>query len=407
MATTPIPTIQNSGSAIDQLIAGITKSLGSGGNTSTPGFTKELGALLGQLTSGSGQFSKDAAIADSQGVISQLAQRTLQQQVPQRAAAMRGSGLYNSTTNQLLADNQNAELTAQMAALVQQNIKDYATIDANRVNAAANASRAATTTGAPSTGNVLKSVGTGILLNEGKKLLGGLFDDKKTDVASAATSAVANAFDFMGPPVSAMNDFVGPSEAFAGSGGSDWLGDIVGGVGDWLGDVGGGISDAVGGAVDWLGGLFGFADGGVVPTRAQAQDIWSRTRVRREQEAGLAEPGTEVVLQQGSSPSTPAPGAQEAVMQLLQLLLGGKEEKKVQLEPLQKFADGGTVKTGSQAAAKGGEITGPKSKTGADNMIIAVQGGEGIIPTDVMEIDGIPQLLDALITNFHTPSKGK
>ena len=54
----------------------------------------------------------------------------------------------------------------------------------------------------------------------------------------------------------------------------------------------------------------------------------------------------------------------------------------------------------------GGEIRGPESKSGKDNQIIKVAGGEGILPKDVMDVPGVADLVQNLIKTFHTPVKG-
>ncbi len=46
---------------------------------------------------------------------------------------------------------------------------------------------------------------------------------------------------------------------------------------------------------------------------------------------------------------------------------------------------------------------GPESKTGEDNQVIAVAGGEGILPKDVMEVPGVPELVKSLIQKYHQP----
>ena len=52
-------------------------------------------------------------------------------------------------------------------------------------------------------------------------------------------------------------------------------------------------------------------------------------------------------------------------------------------------------------AEAGGKIRGPQSKSGKDNQLIAVAGGEGILPTDVMEVPGVPELVQNLIKTYH------
>jgi len=45
-------------------------------------------------------------------------------------------------------------------------------------------------------------------------------------------------------------------------------------------------------------------------------------------------------------------------------------------------------------------------KSGEDNQVIGVAGGEGIIPADVMKVPGVPKFLENLIAQYHKPVKG-
>ena len=152
----------------------------------------------------------------------------------------------------------------------------------------------------------------------------------------------------------------------------------------------------------------GFADGGRVPMFPD--NIFTRTRQRREEEAGLAQPSSgqpngNITINVGSGqsqqPERPVPRTEaptpsisefaDSVLKLIQQSVG--------------YQDGGTVRTGSSDVRAGGEIRGPQSKSGRDNQIIKVAGGEGILPVDVMDVPGVADLVQSLISTFHKPVK--
>lgn len=153
-------------------------------------------------------------------------------------------------------------------------------------------------------------------------------------------------------------------------------------------------------------GVLGFADGGRVPLAQLFQDnLFARTRDRREQEAGLNQPQQQAPVtinigtagdqkQQGNVPRTEAqtPSMGELAGSILQLIKSGAG-----------YANGGAVRTGASDVKAGGEIRGKESKTGKDNQIIAVAGGEGILPKDVMDVPGVAEMVQALIQKYHTP----
>ena len=153
----------------------------------------------------------------------------------------------------------------------------------------------------------------------------------------------------------------------------------------------------------------GFADGGRVPMFPD--NVFTRTRQRREEEAGLTQPSSgqpngNITINVGSGqsqqPERPVPRTEaptpsisefaDSVLKLIQHSVG--------------YQDGGTVRTGSSDVRAGGEIRGPQSKSGRDNQIIKVAGGEGILPVDVMDVPGVADLVQSLITAFHKPVKG-
>ena len=160
----------------------------------------------------------------------------------------------------------------------------------------------------------------------------------------------------------------------------------------------------------------GFADGGIVPSLQSlfSDNIFARTSQRREQEAGLApqstpsnitinvggqgqgQAGNQQQQQPGNVPRSTAetPSVSDFANSVLQLIRSGAG-----------YQDGGTVRTGSSDVRAGGEIRGPQSKSGRDNQIIKVAGGEGILPVDVMDVPGVADLVQSLISTFHKPVK--
>lgn len=152
----------------------------------------------------------------------------------------------------------------------------------------------------------------------------------------------------------------------------------------------------------------GFADGGRVPMFPD--NIFARTRQRREEEAGLTQPSSgqpngNITINVGSGqsqqPERPVPRTEaptpsisefaDSVLKLIQHSVG--------------YQDGGQVRTGSSDVKAGGEIRGPQSESGRDNQIIKVAGGEGILPVDVMDVPGVADLVQSLISTFHKPVK--
>ena len=145
----------------------------------------------------------------------------------------------------------------------------------------------------------------------------------------------------------------------------------------------------------------GFANGGQVPQndlqRMAPDNIWARTRQRREEEAGLGSPGgSNITINVGGQAQAPAPAPaptpqQEStgILQLIRQAAG--------------YQNGGEVRTGSSDVRAGGEIRGPESKSGRDNQIIKVAGGEGILPKDVMDVPGVADMVQALIKTYHKP----
>lgn len=152
----------------------------------------------------------------------------------------------------------------------------------------------------------------------------------------------------------------------------------------------------------------GFEDGGRVPKIQQLfpDNIFARTRAAREEQAGLGSQQGSVTINIGGS-GQPYGGMEHSPPQRPQQRVPAPppsmEQLAVALKQLIGFQNGGKVRSGSSDVAAGGKIRGPQSKTGKDNQIIAVAGGEGIIPKDVMEVPGVADLLQSLIQTYHKP----
>lgn len=217
----------------------------------------------------------------------------------------------------------------------------------------------------------------------------------------------------------------------------DILGILTGDSADKFGDVTGKISrmgedkldeattlmsdkfDTVMKLVDFM----GFEDGGNVPDfikDRQQNGFFAQTRNRREQEAGLNDNGsgggvtinvnTGDAKQQPKQETNPTTNLLQKLREIAGFSHGGQvpgpgdsmEAEKL-LRALRHYANGGAIRTGQSDARAGGEIRGPESKTGEDNQVIAVAGGEGILPKDVMEVPGVPELVKSLIQKYHQP----
>ena len=108
-------------------------------NTAFDAFSKQsLDTLLQTLTDTQGSkgagFTKDAAIADSQGLVQGLFNKYSKEVVPQIVAQGGQGGVYNSTGVQALANDAFASTVAKGAELQLGAIKDYAGIQQQAQN---------------------------------------------------------------------------------------------------------------------------------------------------------------------------------------------------------------------------------------------------------------------------------
>ena len=109
--------------------------------SSTQTLDPKIKAYLDSITNNT-DYSKEAAITDSQGAVQQTIKEALQMGAPAIANADKAAGGYNATTTALLGN----DLTAKAAAAGQKTLLDtitsYAGAQAGDVNAAANAANA-------------------------------------------------------------------------------------------------------------------------------------------------------------------------------------------------------------------------------------------------------------------------
>lgn len=142
--TTNVDKARSTGFDINSLL-GLTKAVnGSTTNGSTsrsPNIQANLDQLIATLTGAQGGYTKDAAIKDNTGAAYRVEQ-LLQQAMPQISSGQLQSGLYSPTTSALLQNNLASQITNSELNAQQQQIKDYATIQANQAQAAASAANA-------------------------------------------------------------------------------------------------------------------------------------------------------------------------------------------------------------------------------------------------------------------------
>lgn len=538
---------------------GTSTSSGSSWNSSksTPGFMTELGTILQRNLDGTGEFSKNQAIADVQGVIRTQAQDALQSALPSIARVNRGAGAYNTTTNTLLENDLASRVNAQLANTQLEAIKSYGQLGNQQIAAFSGATQAGTTTessGGSSQSsqsdqqNIALNAALGVqeALQQGANQSsgrgsgfnfaladGGIVPKKRTEDEKQNSKDLASRslLEFGSSPFSLFNEFFNfdgkggrksgltilPTlAALAGldtgnttttattdtntatetttkkaddeidnvlrisQGALDFMKlnglktlddtlktiadatatgnifnmkgiDTIGGVKEFQ-SVAPGVAELVYGHREP--GAGAYADGGkIMDTTTQSsanpmawirdniqnpvkefrndlqqyirqfvgEDIWSRARERRDREAGLAPQqqqgangggaGGIVINVNAPSPQQsqeykPYGGFEYPGGTLQGRANGGQITDSVDLmRALQHYAAGGQVPHIMEQTNSAGKITGPQSKSGRDNQIVAVGGGEGVIPKDVMEVDGVPQLLQQLIQKYHTPVK--
>jgi hypothetical protein len=126
--------------SLADLIAGVNGINGTKTTTSTnnSAFNQQaLDQLMSTLMSSSPQYGKNNAIADNTG-ITQRVTKAIQGAQPQLLSAQMGSGLRSSTTGALLQNDLVNQIMMAEGSNQQQQIKDYATIQNQQAQAAAN-----------------------------------------------------------------------------------------------------------------------------------------------------------------------------------------------------------------------------------------------------------------------------
>lgn len=388
--------------------------LGSKGNKqssssgTTPGFTEQLGASLAERQKSFGQYSKQSAIEDVQGVLKTQALDALQQVMPSIASSQIQSGMYDTTGKELLRNDASARIVGQLANTQLGAIKDYAAIEQGDINAFSNATKANTSV---SSSGSSKGGGSGLL---------GLFADGGKVPEPVSATAKLTGENSESSPVNQLIDQLqsvfetqGPSieervaSAVKPSSDDGFVEGMMKGAAQQTQAVSNSLSQldklvdnfvedkVIGGAAS----LFGFSDGGKVPEKEKEKEksaverlkelfpnnIWDKSREKREKEAGL-----KGYADGGKVPSGITPGKVADHTQLL--------------EAIRHHANGGVVRSGEEDVQAGGKIQGPETKSGEDNQVIAVGGGEGIIAADVMKVPGVEELVNMLNDQFHTPT---
>ena len=100
-------------------------------NNSIANLTALLGTIQGNLT-GPDQYSKEAALQDSEGVVKQLFAEYSKTLLPQIISKASQSGAYNSSAAQLLADNAFAETVNRAAEVKLNTVAQYAQASAQK-----------------------------------------------------------------------------------------------------------------------------------------------------------------------------------------------------------------------------------------------------------------------------------
>lgn len=277
MATTQAPA-----SALDQLLASIAQSgQNSATSRSGAGLNSQAGSAAEILLQSMRELSNPAAAtAAAQATGTDL----LRQIMPSIAGSARGAGLYNSTTQQQLTDNANAQITAAMSKVLldQANTQQQLQTQAGSALGTLNQStRTETAQKGQSVGDTLKTQLGSLLVTQGlgalRKGLSGsdiLSSGLDAGYAGATLGDVSNlgsawsSAGSLGSGLSGVTDFTAP----AGGGLAEWLGggntisdtvsNVTGGLGGIVDGIGGAISDAWSGLGSWTG---WWANGGRIP----------------------------------------------------------------------------------------------------------------------------------------------
>lgn len=263
---------ERAASAIGLLSTLLPTFVGSGKTTTTNKVntqTLDDGSIasLKNLVSG-GQYSKEAAVNDAEGALQNAIRLLLQQGTPEITTAQKKSGIYNDTTTQLLSNDLTSRVAGEAANLQQQNVKNYADIQATAAQTLKGATNVGTETSTQKTGPAIDPLVTlGVLA--GGTILSNLFGSKKKSGSSSGFDAPPNTSTsgFSGGSIESLFNAITPSFSSQGSGGGfgsspsggsgagsssgDFFSGIFGNTGSLLGDIG----------TSLLGGLLGGSSG--------------------------------------------------------------------------------------------------------------------------------------------------
>lgn len=458
--------------------SGSSSTVSSSSSSTNPGFMAELSQVLGKSLNGTSGFTRENALEDVQGLLKQQATDALQTVMPSIARQDRSSGIYGSTTKELLQNDASARITAQLASTLTDTIGKYAAMDTDRIRGFAAATQAGTSSSSQSNSNAVSEYeqsGSGSTSGGGSGILGlfadgGLVPDSE-DRPGIGLRELMQSYapnipalqqpgmeGTMGTKPLALNNEPAPQASMpfgmsaveAGIQDSGLSGEDIAALtdssngstaakkaADAMSSTA--SSEAASSGISNLTNMFNntkemqeynqiseiatmfFADGGRVPLNEQYPDnIWARARASREEAAGLSEPapanqGITINVNSGSNgaqqqptnrpvqgPTTGSSGQQilDMIRQQLGFADGGQVPPRVAAA-----MDSGKVRNGQSDVEAGGKIRGPQTVDGKDNQIIAVGGGEGILPKDVMDQPGVPELVQKLIQTYHKPVK--
>lgn len=227
--------------ATDKSESGTTTTGGTNVQTSAtaPDIQAAIQQLLGQVQGNAGQFSKEAAIADSSGAINTQILDAIRANMPSVLGGQKQAGMYNDTTTSLLTNDLMARIAgeaskAQTGAIAQygQLANQNNTIASNLLNGLAQANKTQATTqqqtqqqqatstqktqpivSPAATGGIAGLIGAIGALKNGKDLLSGAQKLFGGTNPSAADAINPNAFDSFTPSMLTGGSMAGSMDA--------------------------------------------------------------------------------------------------------------------------------------------------------------------------------------------------
>lgn len=380
----------SSGQGTSKSVQG-SKSSSTGISSSTAGMSAaEVLSNWSANRQGTDQWSKSAALNDVQGALRTQAQDALQSVMPNIAKIETGAGAYSSTTKDLLRNDANARITAQLSKTALDAITQYG------------------------------QLGNQAVANN-NQLLGDLGSVAK-DTGSSQSTQISDSSSF-GQSESQYDQE--SSSSGKGRGGSGLLGLFADG-----GEVGetnegdGDKDDLLQTFLDASGinkNIMDFQDlmkaGGKLMDgdfKGAAKDAAQAAGKAEQQDMKLIEQGAKALAGFFADGGRVGGGDYPLMKERLLHRQDGGPVPEDTLTPaeellaaVRKYNNGGKVRSGESDVQAGGRIRGTQSPTGEDNQVIGVAGGEGIIPKDVMEKPGVSQFLEHLIKTYHTPVASK